>query len=304
MINLKRNNYSKQLVAATGRRVMQKYIYSPNQTSEFRISRGKFQDFLTCKKCFYLDRVKGFEGIGMPSWPLNSLTDSLLKKEFDVARKNGVSHKILIDNNLSHIIPFNHPEIDYWRDALNGGLNWKKENILFTGGVDDLWFNTLTKEVIIVEYKSQAKNGLITKENYFSDVYHEQYKVQVEFYAFLLNKMGFNVSKKAYFLVVNAVDKENFGSTLKFDKYLFDYDLNTDWIEPKIDEMIMVMNSFKIPENHLSCQNCAFAKVSIEEHQNTEEHEMEIYEKVSDQIHADEISDMWIDEMKEENLGR
>ena len=53
---------------------------------DFKISRGKFSDFLTCKKCFYMDRVIGLDAPGTPGWTLNETTDSL-KKEFDECRE-------------------------------------------------------------------------------------------------------------------------------------------------------------------------------------------------------------------------
>ena len=58
MISLKRNS-KLELVEAKGVRVRQSSIYTPNQNDEFKISRGKFSDYLTCPRCFYLDRVKG-----------------------------------------------------------------------------------------------------------------------------------------------------------------------------------------------------------------------------------------------------
>ena len=69
-----------ELVPAPGIRVRQSSIYKPNQEQNFKISRGKFSDFLTCSRCFYMDRVKGIVSPGMPGWTLNETTDRLLKK--------------------------------------------------------------------------------------------------------------------------------------------------------------------------------------------------------------------------------
>ena len=78
MISLKRNNTG-SLIPATGLRNRETSIYRPNQTEDFRVSRSKFSDFMTCRRCFYLDRVKGLDEPGMPGWALNSATDELLK---------------------------------------------------------------------------------------------------------------------------------------------------------------------------------------------------------------------------------
>ena len=86
MIDLKRDWKTKLPIPATGRRTRSSSIYSPDR--DFKISRSKFNDYLTCPRCFYLDRVVGLEPPGIPGFTLNSLTDELLKKEFDNVEKN------------------------------------------------------------------------------------------------------------------------------------------------------------------------------------------------------------------------
>ena len=88
MIDLKRNS-KKELVPATGKRTRSSSIYKPHQTEDFKISRGKFSDFLTCPLCFYMDRVIGLDSPGTPGWTLNETTDLLLKKELVTYRKVG-----------------------------------------------------------------------------------------------------------------------------------------------------------------------------------------------------------------------
>ena len=79
MTDLKRNS-KRELVPAKGVRNRKSSIYRPNQTEDFKISRGKFSDFLICRKCFYMDRVMGLDSPGTPGWTLNETTDLLLKK--------------------------------------------------------------------------------------------------------------------------------------------------------------------------------------------------------------------------------
>ena len=128
MISLKRNS-KLELVEAKGVRVRQSSIYTPNQNDEFKISRGKFSDYLTCPRCFYLDRVKGLASPDMPGWTLNETTDLLLKKEFDECREKQIPHRIFEENNLKHVVPFAHPDMDKWRDSLRNGLMAKYNNI-------------------------------------------------------------------------------------------------------------------------------------------------------------------------------
>ena len=261
MIDLKRNS-KKQLVPATGTRSRSSSIYEPNQTSDFKISRGKFSDFLTCKRCFYLDRVIGLEVPGTPGWSLNETTDLLLKKEFDECREKQVPHRLFGRNGLDKFVPFLHDDIDKWRDSLHHGLihRFKDSNIILTGGVDDIWQDLDSKKLAVVDYKSQAKKGLVTKDDYLEDPYHASYKIQMDFYAYLLINMGFSVNENAYFLVCNARrEKKSFSKIMLFDEYIIPYQWNVDWLEYEIENMVKIMNNNVIPDPNISCKNCAYS---------------------------------------------
>ena len=262
MIDLKRNN-KKELVQATGKRTRKSSIYKPNQNEKFKISRGKFNNFLTCPRCFYMDRVLGFDVPGTPGWTLNETTDILLKKEFDICREKQIPHRLFDENGLGHFVPFKHPDIDKWRDSLHHGLiaNFGDTNIILTGGVDDIWQNTLNEKLVLVDYKSQANTKTLETENYLSDPYHQGYKVQMDFYVFLLQQMGFEVERTAYFLVCNA-DRNagGFNGVMKFAEVLIPYEWNSEWVKSKVTEMIDLMNQNKIPKANLSCKNCAYSE--------------------------------------------
>ena len=272
MISLKRNT-KKELVEATGIRTRQSSIYAPNQNTDFKISRGKFNDFLTCPRCFYLDRVKGIVSPDMPGWTLNETTDLLLKKEFDICRNKQEPHRILVKNNLSHIVPYKTEKIkdskgneklliDVWRDSLRGGIKhrFKDTNIILQGGLDDVWFNTKTKELIVADYKSQQDNNGVSQETYFKKPYKSGYKIQMDFYAYLLKSLGYKVSSDSYLYICNAKEIDDFNGKMLFDEILIHYKVNTDYLEDKIQKMINVMNSEKVPDSNESCENCAYAK--------------------------------------------
>ena len=83
----------------------------------------------------------------------------------------------------------------------------------------------------------------------------------MDFYAFLLIQMGFEVDETAYFLVCNA-DREatGFYGEMKFQEALIPYHWSADWIDAKLHDMITLLNSNEIPDGHPSCKNCAYAK--------------------------------------------
>jgi len=260
MISLKRNNRG-ELVPATGLRTRTSSIYTPNQTGLFKISRSKFNDFLTCQRCFYLDRVKGLASPSMPGWTLNETTDLLLKKEFDICRENQIPHRIFSTFDLDHVVPFQHEDIDKWRNSLHHGLQiqFKDSNIILQGGVDDIWLDKNTSKLIVVDYKSQANSHQVNTGDYLSNVFHQGYKVQMDFYSYLLTEMGFEVSPTSYFYVCNA-DRtaDSFSSKMNFYETLVPYEWDSSWIDEKVIEMIDVLNSEKLAEGNPSCENCAY----------------------------------------------
>lgn len=70
----------------TGRKT--KNLFDPQNKTPFKLSRSKIELFINCPRCFYLDRRLG---VGQPPgypFTLNSAIDKLLKKEFDIHRKN------------------------------------------------------------------------------------------------------------------------------------------------------------------------------------------------------------------------
>jgi hypothetical protein len=194
---------------------------------------------------------------------LNETTDLLLKKEFDLCREKQIPHRLFEKLGLNGVVPFQHKNLDLWRDSLHHGLQHQLEdsNIILQGGVDDIWFDQRQEKLIVVDYKSQASNWLVTSEDYLAGVYHQSYKVQLDFYSYLLIKMGFNVSQIGYFYVCNA-DRSapDFNGNMVFQETLVPYEWNIDWIDPKVWEMIDVLNSHDLPEQNPSCENCAYAQ--------------------------------------------
>jgi hypothetical protein len=207
--------------------------------------------------------VKGLVSPGTPGWTLNETTDLLLTKEFDVCRAAQIPHRLFKENGLEHLVPFRHPDMDKWRDSLRHGLmsRFEKSNIILAGGVDDIWQDTTDNRLVVVDYKSQANTKSLTPDSYLSDPYHEGYKVQIDFYSYLLQKMNFDVSETAYFLVCNA-DRgaDGFFGNMSFSETFVPYTWSSDWVPGKVSEMIDLINKTQVPEGNPSCKNCAYAK--------------------------------------------
>ena len=83
----------------------------------------------------------------------------------------------------------------------------------------------------------------------------------MDIYAYLLCGMGHEVSPTCYFYVCNAVrSAAGFYGVMGFDETLVPYDWNIGWVEPRIMEMVEVLNSKDVPMPNKSCENCAYAR--------------------------------------------
>ena len=190
------------------------------------------------------------------------MTDILLKKEFDLCREQQKAHRIFGEYGLENVVPFKHTDIDKWRDSLHHGLQHQIEgtNIVLHGGVDDVWHDLKTDQVIIADYKSQASKYEVTTQGYLAAGYHQSYKVQMDVYAYLLGKMGFDVSEISYFYVCNAVESAgSFNGKMIFTETLVPYAWDTRWLEQSFNQMIEVLNSTELPNKNPACENCAYA---------------------------------------------
>ena len=151
-------------------------IFNPKSKDPFKLSRSKIDLFVDCPQCFYLDRRLGISR--PPSFPfsLNSAVDALLKKEFDLYRKQKAPHPLIEEFGID-AIPYEHKDIDIWRDNFIG-MQYLHEptNLLITGAIDDIWVNS-NGEVIIVDYKATSKASEVNLDAEWQDGYKRQMEI-------------------------------------------------------------------------------------------------------------------------------
>ena len=247
-------------VIEKGFRTRKNSFYQKDSEKPFTISRSKFSNFIDCSRCFYLDRVKGLKEPSMPGWALNSAVDDLLKKEFDKHRKEKTPHPIMKEYNLN-FIPYDHPEIDKWRQSLSSGISYldKETNLIIKGGIDDVWYDLDKKELVVADYKAQSNNTPVETEAYLEGKYHQGYKRQMDIYVHILRNMDFKVSDTTYFMVCNG-EKTNdfFENRIDFKTVLVPYKSDPSWIPDKIKEMKITLDREEIPEYNIDCESCIY----------------------------------------------
>ncbi len=224
--------------------------------TKWKLSRSKIDLFQECPRCFYLDNKLGLRRPGFPPFNLNNAVDTLLKKEFDIYRKRKEPHPIMIKNQIE-ATPFDHPELDTWRENFEGVQFFHEQTeMVISGAVDDLWINP-QEEIIIVDYKSTSKEEEIT----LNDEWKDSYKRQMEVYQWLLRQKGFEVSEVGYFVYANALTSpEKFNQQLKFDLTVLKYTGEPEWVEPVIFKIKETLDSDTIPIPSPGCEHCGYVE--------------------------------------------
>ena len=231
-----------------------KNLFKPQSEKPFKLSRSKIDLFLQCQRCFYLDRRLG---VGRPPgfpFNLNSAVDALFKKEFDIHRVEETAHPLMEKYGID-AVPFQHEKMDEWRENFKGIHYFHPQTELtISGAIDDIWINP-KEELLIVDYKSTAKDGEI---NLDAD-WQIGYKRQMEIYQWLFKQNGFKVSNTGYFVYANGKkDKEAFDKKLEFDIYVIPYQGNSDWVDKSIIEAKECLSQEEIPQAADDCDYCRY----------------------------------------------
>jgi len=231
-----------------------KKLYDPKAKEAFRISRSKIDLFVECPRCFYLDRRLG---VGRPQgfpFNLNSAVDTLLKKEFDIYRKQKTPHPLMESYGVD-AVPFEDARMEKWRENFTGvEAFFEPANFVVFGAVDDIWVDK-KGELMVVDYKATSKEAEVTLDAEWQD----GYKRQMEVYQWLLRHNDLEVSDTGYFVYANGKrDRETFGGKLEFDVKLIPYEGSDKWIEKTLLEMKKCLDSEDISKSSPDCQYCAY----------------------------------------------
>jgi len=239
--------------------------YRPGQKAAYKISRSKIDLFMQCPRCFWLDARLKIKRPSSPPFRINSAIDELFKKEFDVHRAGQTVHPLCETYGLK-LVPFKHERMDEWRDALRRGVTFVHQptNLLVTGGIDDIWVDLETDELVVVDYKATAKNSEVNLDAQWQD----GYKRQIEVYQWLLRNNGFKVKNTGYFVYTNAdLTADGFRDTLQFKTKIIDYEGDDKWVEKTLVKMKECLDNDDMPavgknvmDRTKNCEFCEYAR--------------------------------------------
>ena len=231
------------------------YKYESGKT--FKLSRSGIDSFIKCQRCFYLNKVGNIKDIGMPAFSLNSAHDELMKKELDIYREKAEAHPYM-KSLKRNLIPFQHEKMEDWRNNRKGiTYHHEKTDLVITGSVDDVWIDTETNELIIVEYKSTSTQSEIDLND--GTPWKDQYKRQIDIYQWLFKMNGFKVADDSVFLYSNGIKtSKKFNDVMKFKTYILEYKGSTQWVEEKIFEIKKVLDKEIIPDSSEECETCSY----------------------------------------------
>ncbi len=245
-----------------------KSLYTPHQNEAFELSRSKLQLFMECPRCFYLDRSERFRK-SRPSGPMSYIPtaiDLLLKSDFDKYRKLQQSHPYLISNKIN-LVPFNHEDIDDWRNNRKGARYHDFDtNLIIYGSIDDCWFDIENNKLHLVDYKtttaSYEKDASIKKVDLDEKGAPHKfwYKKQIEIYSWIFKKKGFDISDTAFFLFCSALykGKESFDNRLDFKIDIIKYQTNDSWVDDTIKSAKKTLDLNEPPEVNTKCTYCNY----------------------------------------------
>ncbi len=238
--------------------------YKPGQKAPYKLSRSKIELFMQCQRCFWLDVRLKIVRPSTPPFSLNKAIDELFKKEFDTYRTKAEPHPLMTEYKIK-AIPFEHEQMNVWRETFTGVTTvHKPTNLHIFGAVDDIWVNE-EGELIVVDYKATAKDRDVD----IDAEWQIAYKRQMEVYQWLLRQNGFKVSNTGYFVYTNGrFDSGGFNDKLEFRTKVIPYTGDNKWVEPTIEKMKKTMDGDMPPVGRSAmggpCEFCQYARARTE----------------------------------------
>lgn len=240
-------------------------VYNPQNPEPYELSRYRIENFINCPACFYLQQVEGIKFPSIPGYNINEATDVLLKRDFDEHRKVGTCHPFLKENGFENLIPLADDRFELWTQSLHFGAEGRfntvheETNLKVGGGLDDVWLNTQTGRVHLVDYKSTSQKSP-DKKITLDDWWKASYKRQMDFYVWVMRRLGLDTSDIGYFLYCDGdrfTDTQFLHqdhATMRFKMTLLPYKTDVSWVEPTLMKIKQLLDSGVCPDHAENCE--------------------------------------------------
>ena len=213
-------------------------------SKQIKLSPNSLNLFLECQHCFWLDKNLGIKRPPPYPYALNSAVDTLLKEEFDTYRAKGLPHPLLEEKGIKAKLFSNQKLLNQWRDNFAGIRYYDKdlEATLF-GAVDDV-LEFEGGKIAPLDYKSTGST--------VAKVY-DRFQLQLDTYAFLMEKNGYETTRKGY-LAFYIVDKSRgFIDRLPFRKQVVEIDTNPSDIYAIFNDAVKILKQPTPPAHSADC---------------------------------------------------
>jgi hypothetical protein len=214
--------------------------------NSIKLSPSSLNLFLECPCCFWLEKKKGIRRPQPYPYALNAAVDVLLKEEFDGYRKQGIVHPLLSEKKLNAKLFANQTLLNKWRNNFEGIRHFDEETgVTLFGAVDDV-LEFPGGKLAPLDYKSTGSA--------IPTVY-DRFQLQMDVYTYLLEKNGYQTTKKGY-LAFYVVDKTNgFNGRLPFKKELQEIDTDPLSVVETFKNAVAVLKRETLPPHSTDCEH-------------------------------------------------
>ena len=210
-----------------------------------QLSPNSLNLYLDCPHCFWLDKNLGIKRPPPYPYALNSAVDTLLKEEFDAYRAKNLQHPLLKESKINCRLFPNQELLNQWRNNF-AGIRFFDQQLQATlfGAVDDvLEFDG--GKLAPLDYKSTGSSA--------ANVY-DRFQLQLDTYTFLMEKNGYQTTRKGY-LAFYIVDKsKGFLDRLPFRKEVMEINTNPSDIYEIFKDAVACLRSPAPPPHSEDCQ--------------------------------------------------
>jgi len=200
----------------------------------FKLSPSSLNLLEDCPRCFWLKMVKK---IKRPMGPMSSIPikmDSIIKHYFNKYRDLGQLPPI-IDGKVTGWLAVGMPKT----------LKYELDNGITAWGRPDDYLKLEDNNIVAFDHKTKSKAP---------EGVHPSYQLQLDVYSFLLKKMGYDTTNKAY-LAFYYPDECELHEGMPFSCTIIEVKTNLSRVDKLVDKAYSVLNE-EMPNSGENCGHC------------------------------------------------